>query len=120
MEVSRLGSEWELELPTYATATATPDPSRIFDPYHSSQQCQILNTLNEAKDGTYILMENIYQVLNLEPQRELPHLPLFKERTQTWAFLWNCIIFTCKQGITIILKPKNHSAGQIENIREPL
>ena len=34
----------------YAYATATPDPSRICDPHHSSQQHQILNPLSEASD----------------------------------------------------------------------
>ena len=29
MEVSRLGLESELQLPSYTTATARPDPSRI-------------------------------------------------------------------------------------------
>ena len=34
----------------YATAMATPDLSHICDPHHSlSQQCQILNSLNQAR-----------------------------------------------------------------------
>ena len=36
MEVPRLGVSSELQLPTYTTATATPDPSRICDLHHSS------------------------------------------------------------------------------------
>ena len=40
MEVPRRGVESELELPAYTTAT--PDPSRICDLHHSSQQCWIL------------------------------------------------------------------------------
>ena len=39
------------------TATATWDPSLICDLYHSSQQCQILNPLSEARDQTLILMD---------------------------------------------------------------
>ena len=31
MEVPRLGVELELKLPAYATATAMPDPSHIYD-----------------------------------------------------------------------------------------
>ena len=54
MEVPRLGVEWELQLPAYATATATQDLSCICDLYHSSWQCQILNPLNEARDSTCI------------------------------------------------------------------
>ena len=38
------------------TATATPDPSRIFDLQHSSWQRQILNPLSEARDQTHNLM----------------------------------------------------------------
>ena len=37
-EVPRLGVESELHLPAHPTATAPPDPSRICDLHHSSQQ----------------------------------------------------------------------------------
>jgi len=57
MEVPRLGDELELQLPVYTTATATWDPRHICDPHHSSQQHQILNPLNEAKDQTWVLMD---------------------------------------------------------------
>ena len=40
-----------------ATATATQDPSHIFDLHHSLQQCQIPNPLSEARDWTHILMD---------------------------------------------------------------
>ena len=54
LEVPRLGSELDLQLPAYntATATATPDPSPVCDLHHSSQQCRILNPLElgEARD----------------------------------------------------------------------
>ena len=46
----------ELQLPAYTIATATWDPSCVCDLHHSSQQCQIFNTLSEARDGTYNLM----------------------------------------------------------------
>ena len=39
MKVPRLGDELELQLPAYAVATATLDPSFIFDLHHSSWQC---------------------------------------------------------------------------------
>ena len=42
MEVPRLGIKSELQLPAYTTATAMPDPSRIWDLHHSSWHCQIL------------------------------------------------------------------------------
>ena len=57
MEVPQLGVKLEeLQLPAYATATATPDPSHICDLCHSSQQRQILNPLSEARDQSHILM----------------------------------------------------------------
>ena len=56
MEVPRLGVESELQLSAYARATATPDPSLIFDLHHSSQQRQVLNPLIEARDRTQNLM----------------------------------------------------------------
>ena len=43
MEVPRLGVKPELQLPTYATTTATPDPSCISDLHHSSRQLGILS-----------------------------------------------------------------------------
>ena len=57
MEVPRLGVESELQLLAYTTATATRDLSYICDLYHSSWQCQVLNPLSEARDGTRILID---------------------------------------------------------------
>ena len=57
MEVPRLGVESELQLPAYDTASATPNLSRVCDLHHSSQQCQIINPLNEARNGTRTLVE---------------------------------------------------------------
>ena len=56
MEVPRLGVQTELQLPAYARATAVPDLSHVCDLHHSSQQCQILNPLNETGDRTHNLM----------------------------------------------------------------
>ena len=50
MEVPRIGVQLGLQLPAYTTATQ--DPSRVCDQHHSSQQCQILNPLSEARDQT--------------------------------------------------------------------
>ena len=55
MEVPRLGVELELQLLAYAMATE--DLSHVCDLHHSSQQCQILNTLNKARDGTCVLKD---------------------------------------------------------------
>ena len=64
MEVPRLGVEAQLQLPANTTATATWDPSRVCDLYHSSRQRPILNPLSKAKDGTHVLLDT-------ESQREL-------------------------------------------------
>ena len=49
VEVPRLGVESDLQPPAYATATETPDLSRIYDLHHSSRQCWILNPLRRAR-----------------------------------------------------------------------
>ena len=53
MEAPRLG---ELQLPAYATATATPDLNHICDLHHSSGQHHILKPLSRARDQTHIQM----------------------------------------------------------------
>ena len=63
METPRLGVKLDLQLPAYTTATAVRDLSCVCDLHPSSQQCQILNPLSEARDRTCILMD-IRQVLN--------------------------------------------------------
>ena len=57
MEVPRSGVELELQLPAYARATATPDPSHVCDLHHSSWQCWILNPLSETRNRTCVLMD---------------------------------------------------------------
>uniref|UniRef100_A0A8D0PQP5 Uncharacterized protein n=1 Tax=Sus scrofa TaxID=9823 RepID=A0A8D0PQP5_PIG len=56
IEVPRLGVKSELQLPAYATATATQDLSHVCDLHHSSRQRRILNPLSEARDQTRNLM----------------------------------------------------------------
>ena len=57
MEVHRLGVKSEPQLLAYTTATATPDPSCVYDLHRSSRQRQILNLLSEARNQTHILMD---------------------------------------------------------------
>ena len=57
MEVPRLVVELELQLPAYATATATWDLSHVYDLYHSSWQHRVLNALSKARDRTLVLMD---------------------------------------------------------------
>ena len=65
IEVARLGVELDLQLPVYATATATArDPSLICDLHQSSQQRLILNRLKQGRDRTCILMHTNL-ILNL-------------------------------------------------------
>ena len=59
MDVPKLGAESQLQLPAYATATATQDPSCTCDLCHSLWQCQILNPLSEARDQTHILIDTM-------------------------------------------------------------
>ena len=54
-EVPRLSVESELKLLGHTTAIATQAPSHNL--HHSSQQCQILNLLSEARYQTHILMD---------------------------------------------------------------
>ena len=50
------GVQSELQLLAYATATATPDLSRVCNLHHSSRQHRILNPLSKARDGTHNLV----------------------------------------------------------------
>ena len=65
MEVPRLGLKAELQLPAYATAM--PDPSHLC----GMRQHQIFNPLNEARDQTHILTDNMLGSKPNEPQQEL-------------------------------------------------
>ena len=53
----------DLQLPTYTTATATQDLSRVCNLHRSSWQRWILNPLSEVRDQTCILVDS-GQVLN--------------------------------------------------------
>ena len=57
MEVPRLGVKSELQLPAYATPTATPDLSRVCNLRHSSQQHWIPNLPSKGQDQTCSRMD---------------------------------------------------------------
>ena len=76
MEIPRPRDELELQLPAYATATAVPDPSRVCNLHHSSQQHQILNLLSKARDQTRNLM-GPSNSLTTVPRQELLVLFVF-------------------------------------------
>ena len=54
---SQTRGQIELQLLAYTTATATWDPSRICNLYHSSGQHQIFNPLSKSRDWTHILID---------------------------------------------------------------
>ena len=64
MEVPRLEVKSEPQLQAYTPATATLDPSRIYNLHCSSWQCPILNPLSKARDRTFVLIDTS-RVLNL-------------------------------------------------------
>ena len=78
MEFPSQGFELELQLQAYTIAMATPDLSHICDLYCSLWQCQIFNTLSEARDRTHILTESMLGSYPTEAQQELLEIHIFK------------------------------------------
>ena len=66
MELPRIGFNSELQLLAHPTATATQNPSLIWDQRHCSRQPWVLNALSKAKDWTRILMDTswVYNLLS--------------------------------------------------------
>ena len=93
MEVPRLGVESELLLLTYATATASWDPSWVCDLHHSSQQCWILNPLSEARDWTCNLMVPSHIHLPLRHDRN-SYSPCFYWYLSGLGLLWIKLLWT--------------------------
>ena len=77
MEVLRLGLELELQLLVYATATATWDPSCVYDPHHSSQQHWTSDPLSEARIKP-VFSWILVRFIGAAPQWEVPLELLFK------------------------------------------
>ena len=74
-----------------ATAIATPDPSRICDLHHSSQQWQILNPLSEARDRIRNLM--VPSRICFAPWWELPENILKnKNRPEVLCYFSYCYV----------------------------
>ena len=57
MEAPRLEVEWGCSCQAITAATATQDPSCIFDLHLILGQSQILNPVSEAWDPTRVLMD---------------------------------------------------------------
>ena len=88
MEVPKLGVESKLQLPTYTTATVTQDPSHVCDLHHSSQQCQILNPLSEARDRTRSLMDT----------SQIRYCWVTMGTPRLWLAHSSCLFFVCSEG----------------------
>jgi len=85
MEVPRLGVHSELQLPAYAIATVTPDPSCFCDPHHSSPQRWILNLLSEARDRTCSLIVPSWIRFHYATMGTPPEAYIFnKSRRKVW------------------------------------
>ena len=102
VEVARLGAESELQLPTYATATAIPNSSHICDLHHSLQQCQILNPLRPGLKPASSWM--LVWFTTTEPQWELPAFSPLKEKNNL-SFTY--ILSTWKLLTPILCLPNN-------------
>ena len=82
MEVPRLGVKSELQLPAYATATATPDPSHVCSLLHNSQQHWIINLLSRGQGSN-----------PLPHGYSLGSLPLSHHRSSIFYFYFYLFIF---------------------------
>ena len=80
MDVARLGVESELQLPAYATAMATLDPSCTCKPRCGLTQRQILHPLSKNKESTWVLTETTSGPYPPGPQQEPPILQFFKKK----------------------------------------
>ena len=75
MEVPRLGVKWELQLLSYATATATWDLSCIWDLHHSNAGFPTY-WVREGGDRTRILLDT--SQISAEPEWELPEISVLE------------------------------------------
>ena len=115
MEVPRPGVKWELQLPVYATAIATWDPSRIFSLHCSLWQYQILNPLSKARDQTHILM-NTSQVCYYWAAMETPWLTLDCPKSQQSRPMprpWADFPVTWEQGDYFRLLFEKHNSSSV-------
>ena len=75
MKVPKIGVKLELQLPAYATVTATQDLSHACN-LHSSRPRQILNPLSKARDWTHSLMDTSW-VHYCWATTETPYIPFW-------------------------------------------
>ena len=70
----------KLQLPTYTTATAAQDLSRICNLHCNSRQGQLLDPLSKGRDRTHILMDTRRVCNLLSHDRNSPPSPFFNAR----------------------------------------
>ena len=91
MQVARLGVEWELQLPCYATATEMWDPSHICNLHHSSRQHQTPDPLSKARGRTHILMDTSWIRFHWATMGSPMHDSTLKSALWTWEPPLNCL-----------------------------
>ena len=101
MEVPRLGVKTEVQLLTYITATAMPDPSHICTLYHSSLQCLFHYRLSKARDPTHILKDTS-RFITADPQGEL---------LKGFFYIANAQSLPCVLSLQLILYLKTSDQG---------
>ena len=84
----------------YATAIATPYPSRICDLHHSLHQSQILDPLSEARDQNNIFTRQHRFLKSTESQQEVFH-DFFLASTLNKNLCLNIIIHLCHVSVLI-------------------
>ena len=109
MEIPRLGVQLELQLPAYATATATQDPSSICDLHHSSQQHWILNPLSKTRDGTETSWF-LVGFVSAAPQQKLLTFD---------GGLWECCDLTVPWPTWTAAKTKDLTPGSLQPVASP-
>ena len=109
MKVSRPRVESELQLPTYTTATGTPDLSCVCNLHHSLQQHW---SLSGARGQTHILMD-ASQVHFCWATMGTPLLPILSSAIVTWPtatlrkLQQDCILYQVKGWCAL---PFHHGA----------
>ena len=89
--------------------TAMLYPNHICDFYHSSQQCQILNPLNEARDCTCILLDTSW-VCN--PLLGMPSSGSFTSSLPNWMHF---VSFTYMIAVSRSFKTLLNRSGKCRN-----
>ena len=102
MEIPRLGVQSELQLLARTTAIAMPDPSRVCNLHHSSQQCCTLNSLREGRNWTHNLMVPSWICLHYA-KMGTPMCVFLHVYNHTCLFVFYAYPFSCVYTVIIFL-----------------